>query len=365
MTSEFQLWAVSDSNGEATQVESRVRADTERLLEDTLVNQPSMLMPGLTLVGRQTPVAGGYLDLLGIDSDGRLVVFELKRGTLTRDAVAQVIDYASDLESRDIADLYEHIADRSGSNGIDRIEDFDDWYSQRFEGQNLKPVRMALVGLGVDDNATRMVKYLANQGAEIDLLMFQAFEHNGQTFLARRVEWESPAPGRLRNRRTPRVSDAERRKAIEEHFQSMGITYIDDVLAGFRGIGDIAEGFRSKGFTYLRPKLVLPGQATSFYNPHSVWATEPGKLRITFFPVSVHLCQEEFEAADYSIQFQKEPPPNAPPTDKVGRQWFCVLDEAGWKEHKDTLLGLASSVYNAWDDARRGNFIGVEPISKE
>ena len=35
--------------------------------------------------------------MLGIDEYGRLVVFELKRGTLVREAVAQIIDYASDL----------------------------------------------------------------------------------------------------------------------------------------------------------------------------------------------------------------------------------------------------------------------------
>ena len=64
-----------------------------------------MLMPDLTLVGRQTPAGGGALDLLGVDEDGRLVVFELKRGTLTRDAVAQVIDYCSYLESLDVDTL--------------------------------------------------------------------------------------------------------------------------------------------------------------------------------------------------------------------------------------------------------------------
>ena len=41
----------------------------------------------------------GPLDLLGIDQDGDLIVFELKRGTLTREAVAQIIDYASYLDS--------------------------------------------------------------------------------------------------------------------------------------------------------------------------------------------------------------------------------------------------------------------------
>ena len=56
-------------------------------------------MEPLTLVGRQTPTEGGPLDLLGVDGDGKLVVFELKRGTLLRDAVAQILDYASPIST--------------------------------------------------------------------------------------------------------------------------------------------------------------------------------------------------------------------------------------------------------------------------
>ena len=67
----------------------------EKLLEDILAHSPEVLMEGLTIIGRQNETAGGPLDLLGLDDDGKLVVFELKRGELTRDAVAQVLDYAS------------------------------------------------------------------------------------------------------------------------------------------------------------------------------------------------------------------------------------------------------------------------------
>lgn len=84
--------------------------DSELRLEEILVKNPEMLIPGLTLVGRQTGTDGGPLDLLGVDSDGRLVLFELKRGSLSRDAVAQIIDYASDLTSMGIDALADRIA---------------------------------------------------------------------------------------------------------------------------------------------------------------------------------------------------------------------------------------------------------------
>ena len=110
MADEFKIWAI-DGPSVVTAVESRNQTETELMLEDTLVRNPEMLMTGLSLVGRQTPAGGGALDLLGVDEDGHLVVFELKRGTLTRDAVSQVIDYCSYLESLDMDTLKELIAE--------------------------------------------------------------------------------------------------------------------------------------------------------------------------------------------------------------------------------------------------------------
>lgn len=365
MANELQIWTIGDSNGDVVRVESRNQTDTEKLLEDVLVKQPSMLMPGLTLVGRQTSVVSGNLDLLGVDSEGRLIVFELKRGALTRDAVTQVIDYASDLEAREISDLYSHITERSGTHGIDRIDDFGEWYEDNFPEQDLKPVRMALVGLGVDDNATRIVKYLADRGVEIDLLTFHAFEHEGKTLLARQVELislthqEAAKGPRIRN------SAADYRR-VEEHVRGLGITFWDDALAEFRKVGAASEYVRTNGFAFGRPKLVLPEHESSFTVYQSLRALDPEKIRITFLPIAVHLCQAEFEAADRSIQFERELAPNAPHTNKIKHQWYCVLDEAGWNEHKNTLLTLSSSVYQTWDKAYRGNFINLEtPLAKQ
>ena len=147
---DIQIWALDDS--QAAQLETSNRMDSEQLLEQILVKNPDILMEGLKLVGRQTPTEGGALDLLGVDGYGRLVVFELKRGTLSRDAVAQVIDYASYLDAMDLTDLANHISERSGTRGIEDIENFEEWYdSQPLEVEGLDallPPRLFLVGLG-------------------------------------------------------------------------------------------------------------------------------------------------------------------------------------------------------------------------
>lgn len=153
---ETKIWSIEGTS--ATALNSTNHMESEGLLEDILTANPDMLEEGLQLVGRQTSTAGGPLDLLGVDSDGRLVVFELKRGTLNRDAVAQVADYASSLNTMDLDDLRRHIEEQSGKFGIQEIDDFDEWYSDNYRDLDLlTPPRMVLVGLGADDTTERMV----------------------------------------------------------------------------------------------------------------------------------------------------------------------------------------------------------------
>jgi RecB family endonuclease NucS len=133
---EIRLWKVSTNptdKAKALPVEAIAETTTEKLLEDVLTGSPDVLMPNLKLVGRQTETPGGPLDLLGVDEDGRLVVFELKRGSLTRDAVAQAIDYASYLADLEIDDLCRHIAGNSGRGGTEQIVDFAEWYQNHFQ----------------------------------------------------------------------------------------------------------------------------------------------------------------------------------------------------------------------------------------
>ncbi len=196
---EIKLWSLDKNDSgdfKATSVETLINTETESMLEDLLVRSPELLLPHLKLIGRQTPTKGGPLDLLGVDENGRLVVFELKRGTLTRDAVAQVLDYASDLNQMDTESLCKHLADCSGNSGIDKIDDFRDWYDQNFPnaGDAIKDrPRIALVGLGVDERTLRMVNFLADSGVDIHLLTFHAFQKEGKLFLAKHVESTMPA----------------------------------------------------------------------------------------------------------------------------------------------------------------------------
>ena len=243
----IQLWAVDQNTDKpsASPVKRVDNTETEKSLEDLLVTSPELLMPGLTLIGRQVPTDGGPLDLLGIDSDGRLVVFELKRGTLTREAVAQVLDYASDLAALDEALFARLIEEHSGQLGIEKFSDFADWYGQEYPGQSenlLDRPKMVLVGLGVDDRARRIVNFLADSRVDIQLLTFNAFRSGDTLLLARQIESRPPkAPI------APSPTKASNLKTLLETATTLGVK---DLLIK---VGDFIEQ-RVQGYSWPNKK---------------------------------------------------------------------------------------------------------------
>jgi len=196
---EIMLWKINEDDGGEISIEGIEnvnKTETEKQLEEVITKRPGLLMKDLKLIGRQTDTPGGPLDLLGVDGDGRLVLFELKRGTLTREAVAQIIDYASFLSDLSQEELSEHVSSRSGKLGIEKIDNFIAWYQEQF-GKSYpeyqKP-RMVLVGLGVDERTKRMVSFLSEGDMDIALTTFHGFKKGGEIFIARQVEVKAKTP---------------------------------------------------------------------------------------------------------------------------------------------------------------------------
>ena len=78
---EIKLWKIKKNASSELNVENIQNVketQTEEQLEEVITRCPELLVEDLKLIGRQTETPGGPLDLLGVDSDGRLVVFELK-----------------------------------------------------------------------------------------------------------------------------------------------------------------------------------------------------------------------------------------------------------------------------------------------
>jgi hypothetical protein len=232
---EIMLWKIKKNKAEGLNAEivNNVKeTETENQLEEVITNSPELLMEDLKLIGRQTNTASGPLDLLGVDSDGRLVIFELKRGTLTRDAVAQIIDYASYISDLEPNELTEHISSRSGNSGIDKIDNFLEWYLEQYgkdfsEHQN---PRMVLVGLGADEKTKRMVSFLADSDLDISLTTFHGFQEGDNVFLARQVEVLSKP-----QKSTTTYGKKMKLEMLKQNVEAFGLKdYYYDISAFFR-----------------------------------------------------------------------------------------------------------------------------------
>ncbi len=346
---DIKIWALDGANAELLQTASRM--DTEHEFEDILVANPSMLLDGLTLVGRQTPTEGGPLDLLGVDGNGRLVVFELKRGALSRDAVAQIIDYASYLDGMDTTELASYISENPGALDVDEIGNFEDWYNQNpdfGELESLKPLRLFLVGLGVDDRTERMVRFLAeNSGLDISLLTFRGFVYEGKTLLAKQVEVEGDETEPLLQRGRY-IGRGERWSRLDALIGDSGVSELfDDARNMFRRHWrESSEQPGRRGMTIVLPVYV---DSRRIHRPYGRIDIEGGRVRISFHKRTIDLCKDEFRRIIDEIRYETWRRNLHPLEDSVIEVGFLMTADE-WDTHKESLTGLVKSIYEAWKD---------------
>ena len=98
-------------------IAKKTKIELESHLEDWLENSPSAVIQNeLLWIGRQTSAVDEertiFPDLFGVDSEGNLVIVELKRDQTPREVVAQLLEYAawaselSDVQIHEIAKDY-------------------------------------------------------------------------------------------------------------------------------------------------------------------------------------------------------------------------------------------------------------------
>jgi RecB family endonuclease NucS len=78
---------------------------SEADMQRAILIDPSLFEEGFTPISYEKKVEPGFVDVYGVDKDGRLVVVELKRRTAGRDAVLQLakyVDYVKTMAMREL-----------------------------------------------------------------------------------------------------------------------------------------------------------------------------------------------------------------------------------------------------------------------
>lgn len=151
-------------NGKPVPVESRLADEghKEKEVEAWIFDgSTEILGDDIAIIGKQVDTRSGPLDLIGVDREGNVVIVELKRDKLPRDAVAQAIDYASDVASWDLERLDEICTRQRG-------KPLRDYITERLGPGielSIENIRMLLVGFPRqgDERAERMISWMSEQ----------------------------------------------------------------------------------------------------------------------------------------------------------------------------------------------------------
>lgn len=158
---------------------------SEERLEDILVARIDILGLGnLLVIGRQVITDfGKRVDLLAIDSQGELLVIELKKDRTPREVVAQALEYGfwvQGLSFEAIRDLY---AKHHGG------DDFDSAFTSHFEAEIPEALntshQLVVVATGMDASTEQIVEYVRGYDVPINVLFFEYLTDDGREYLAR------------------------------------------------------------------------------------------------------------------------------------------------------------------------------------
>jgi hypothetical protein len=187
MTTQIKTWQVVD--GKLQPIDTRM-AETGRKeahdLEEWISSNPSIVSSDIVVIGRQTPTKSGPLDLLAIDKEGNIVIIELKRDALPREALVQAMDYASDIAEWSVEKLSEICTKYSGKSLEELlVENFPDLDLENIDINEVQ--RIFLVGFGIEGSLERMVNWLSsNYGVSINAILLKYIKtSNGDELLTR------------------------------------------------------------------------------------------------------------------------------------------------------------------------------------
>ena len=183
MPIEVGIWRI-DKGKNVKKVEFSA-IETEEKLEDVLQEHIELLDPELLVIARQQQtVYGKFVDLLGIDSQGDLVIIELKKQKTPRDVVSQLLDYATWAQTL----TYEEITTIYSEHNPGKV--FEQAFYDQFETDPPESLnenhRLIVVSSELDNSTERIIDYLSSSyGVPINAVFFRYFKDNGGEYLSR------------------------------------------------------------------------------------------------------------------------------------------------------------------------------------
>lgn len=197
----------------------------EVILEEWLESNPDGIVEDgrILIVGRQVITNfGGFIDLLGLDRNGDVVVVELKRDRTPRDTIAQSLEYVSFAERLDMAQLEgiprTYLNDESLSLAEHHREYFE-LDSDEAVAFN-KDQRMVIGGQRVTPEIRQTSTFLRSKGIRVTCVEFTFFQANRGTRLLSQeivVGKEAEKPRQVSSGSLPVVTEDDFLASVDEN----------------------------------------------------------------------------------------------------------------------------------------------------
>ena len=178
------------------------------------MNPDGMVEDGrILIIGRQVVTNfGGFIDLLGLDREGEVVVIELKRDRTPRDTIAQALEYVSFAEQLDTAQLEEVLRSYLNDDSLTLAEHHREYFqlgSDEAVAFN-KDQRIVIVGQRVTPEIRQTAIFLRSKGIRVTCVEFSFFQAGGGTRLLSQeivVGRESGRPKQVSSGSLPAVTE--------------------------------------------------------------------------------------------------------------------------------------------------------------
>ena len=157
--------------------------ELEKHLENWLENSPRVLIRDRLLwIGRQTSATDEdgtiFSDLFGIDSEGNLVIAELKKGRTPRDIIAQLLDYAAWADDLSESQIREIAEDYFQTRGMFQGKNFDKVFREVFDMPETdelprlnRGLRLFIVAEEIPSRVARVCRFLrTSHGIDISCI---------------------------------------------------------------------------------------------------------------------------------------------------------------------------------------------------
>lgn len=173
--------------------------DYEKYFESWLENSPALLLDAedestVIWIGRQVTATvgngGKFPDLIGIDSEGDLIIVELKKGKTPREVIAQILEYASwgaTLSYNELNELSKkyYVNDETNANK-ELSEIYTDVFGQELIKEHIfnKKQKLYIVAENISPSTKQVATYLRNiYLLDINLLEYQVLKSNSNDYL--------------------------------------------------------------------------------------------------------------------------------------------------------------------------------------